>query len=106
MNSIAKSSWKDDYGDSLDVEVLRAKFSPPQKFRVSEFKYPAGENYGGSMLSGKCFVLKGNVTYHYDECDIHLVEGEVGQLPQGSYNANVGEDSELEFVVVWEIPTM
>lgn len=106
MNLISKSSWKDDYGETIDVDTLRTKFSPPEKFRVSEFKYPAGGNYGGSMLSGKCFVLKGDVTYHYDGYDVHLVEGEVGQLPQGSYTADVGEKSDLEFVVVWEIPAM
>ncbi|MEM9360740.1 MAG: hypothetical protein AAGB04_31585, partial [Pseudomonadota bacterium] len=85
-----KSSWKDDYGDSLNVELLRAKFAPPQKFRVSEFKYAAGVKYNGSMLPGKCFVLKGNVTYQYDNYEIHLAEGEVGQLPQGSYTAIAG----------------
>lgn len=104
MNSTEKSSWKDDYGDGLDFEALRSIFSPPEKFRVSEFEYASGASYGGSMLSGKCFVFRGSVTYHYDGFDVHLVAGEVGELRQGRYTADVGNESDLEIVVVWEIP--
>jgi hypothetical protein len=105
MNSISKSSWKDCYGEAIDIATLRTKFSPPEKFRVSEYKYLAGESCGGSMLAGKCFVLQGDVTYHYDDCDLHLLEGEVAELPRGSFTLTAGTESDVELILVWEIPS-
>lgn len=104
LNSISKSSWKDCYGETIDIATLQTKFSPPEKYRVSEYKYLAGENCGGSMLAGKCFVLQGEVTYHYDHYDIHLFEGEVAELPQGRFTLTAGQESAVELILVWEIP--
>ncbi len=103
MNELPKSNWRIDYGNDLSIETLRASYSPPNKFRVSRFRYPAGTTINGSMRAGKCFALSGSFTYIYDNCKVTLNSGEWTALPAGRYRLSVAEDCDAELVLVWEI---
>ena len=107
MINLKKSNWELDYGENLDFESLKSKYSPPHKFRVSEFHYPAGEIVDGSMRTSRCFVMTGTCSYKYrDKCEVELKSGEYVELPDGAYQLTVGEQNDLHIVVVWEIPAL
>jgi hypothetical protein len=98
-------NWRDDYGDDLDVERLREIFAPPDRFRVSEFKYPAATVTSGAMLPGKCFGFFGSVTFWFGDNSIRVDEGKFVVLPGGSYRLQVDGEVDARVVIVWEIPT-
>ena len=106
MVELSKRKWSDDYDSSLSVDNLRETFSPADRYRVSEFSYPAGTKLNGSMIAGKCFVLSGSVSYHYDDDEANLATGEWSELPAGSYELTIKDDCDAKLVLVWEIPTM
>ncbi len=87
----------------LTPNRLRERFPLMDRFRVSEFNYPAGTVFNGSMIAGKCFVFAGAVTYHYDGFDVYLTEGEWAELPAGNYQLTVGRACDANLVCVWEI---
>lgn len=99
------TDWKNDYGDSLNVERLREIFAPPDRFRVSEFKYPAATVTSGAMLPGKCFCFIGSVVFEFGENSVRVDANKYAVLPGGSYRLQVDETSDAKVVIVWEIPT-
>jgi len=100
------SDWKRDYGDNLNVARLKELFAPPERFRVSEFKYPAGTTTSGSMLPGICFAFMGSVIFDFGLNSIRVDVGRYAVLPGGSYHLRVDEGEDARVVIVWEIPAM
>lgn len=99
------SDWKCDYGDNLDVARLKELFSPPERFRVSEFKYPAATVTSGAMLPGKCFAFMGSVIFDFGPNSIRVDAGKYAVLPGGSYQLRVDKEEDARIAMVWEIPT-
>ena len=99
------TEWKNDYGNNLDVERLREIFAPPDRFRVSEFKYPAATVTSGAMLPGKCFGFLGSVVFEFGENAVRVDADKCVVLPGGSYHLRVDDASDARIVIVWEIPT-
>jgi hypothetical protein len=97
--------WKNEYGEDLNVERLRDIFSPPDRYRVSEFMYPAATVTSGAMLGGKCFAFSGSVTFEYGDNRIQIDAGNCAQLPMGSYLLRTEDKGDTKIVIVWEIPT-
>jgi len=107
MSKLKIHCWRQDYEGQLDIDILKSKYSPSSKFRVSEFRYPAGEIVDGSMRSGKCFVITGSCSFGYiDKPKIDLQSGEYIQLPEGAYQLIVSECDALHIIVVWELPEL
>jgi|GEM_PF-4696437 len=105
MIELAKAGWKEKYGENLDVTTLRAAFLPANRYRISEFTYPAGTTINGSMLAGICFTLAGSVYYRYDDSRVRLQAGEWAELPAGSYELEVEGCGEAKLILVWKILT-
>lgn len=105
MTSVV-SDWKCDFGDNLDVARLKELFTPPERFRVSEFKYPAATTTSGAMLPGKCFAFMGSVVFDFGANSIRVDADKYAVLPGGSYQLRVDEGGDARIVLVWEIPTI
>ena len=105
MARIDKASWRSEYGSALDLDVLKARYSPPERFRVTEYCYPAGESITASMRAGKCFVVGGACVYKrigYEE--LELSDGDFVELPEGTYQLTVADDGDVRILFVWELP--
>ena len=89
------------------MDMLKSKYSPPHKFRVSEFHYSAGEIIEGSMRTGNCFVMAGTCSYEFsNKYRVGLTSGEYIQLSEGTYQLIVGDQDDLHIIVVWELPEL
>ena len=57
------------------------------------------------MLAGKCFAMSGSYAHRFDSrYKVELKSGEWSELPEGSYELTVGDDSDVHMIRVWEIP--
>jgi mannose-6-phosphate isomerase-like protein (cupin superfamily) len=104
MNTMV-AEWRHDYGQGLDLSRLRERYSPPDRFRVSEYVYPTGTETTSSMLAGKCFVLAGTLVFEFPTFEVTVRQGEFADLPQGTHQLRVVGEQDAKLIFVWEIPT-
>lgn len=106
MYDFHKSDWRIDYGEELDLLTLKKIFSPPTRFRVSDYRWPPHCEVGRSMRAGKCFVFSGTCKFIFTNSELTLDSGEWAELPTGQHTMVNVSDCEAETVFVLEIPNL
>lgn len=103
MRFLEITSWKEKYGESLDVHKLRNLFQPKEEFRVSHYSYEPDATFSGQTIEGECFVLSGTFTYIAGAENVTLKAGDHLYFPTGRYEF-VAYDESVELVMVWRVP--
>jgi hypothetical protein len=106
MNEFHKSDWRIDYGEELNLDVLRRIFSPPTRFRVTDHRWPARCEIRRAMRAGKCFMVSGKCKFIFNSKELILNCGEWAELPAGEHTLVNLTDCDAETVHVWEIPNL
>ncbi len=88
----------------LCVESVRALHQPPERFRVSPSRYPAGTAFGGAARAGRKYVLAGACSYAVGGAVWELRAGDVADVPEGGFAFRVLGGGPVEVVSVWELP--
>ena len=93
--------------DALNTEVLsevavRSRL-PPEKYRVSAYRYPPQAKFSGVMRRGTCHVVAGVCRYIF-ESEVMLQAGDVAELPEGHYSLEVLGEDEVVIILCWELP--
>lgn len=96
--------WQTHFSDELSEGAIRKYFKPAEKYRISRYVYPASTVFSGGMMSGICFVIRGQCSITIPAACVSLNEGEFVRVPAGSYSLRVDSQNELELVFVWELP--
>jgi hypothetical protein len=82
--------------------AIRARYQPPNRYRVSRFRLDPEDESSGSMLPALCVCLGGSGTYHFGDTAISLAAGDYVGLPGGGYRDEAGAEG-FEVVLVFEI---
>ena len=83
----------------MSIEALRGIYDV-QRYRVSEYSYPAGTAFTGRTRAVTWYVLSGVCRVRTDE-ETLLREGYVAEIGATEYSLFV--DSDLKFVAVWDL---
>ncbi len=96
--------WSELSNTPLSEESVRARHLPAGKYRVSVDQYSPGENFGGGMRAGTCYVLTGHCQMEFGTQVAQLAAGDVAEFPEGSFRVVVGREAGCVAVFVWELP--
>jgi len=94
--------WDAFNTEALSEVAVRSRF-PPEKYRVSAYRYPPEAKFGGVMRRGTCHVVAGACRYIF-EIDVRLQAGDVAELPEGHYSLEVLGQDEVVIILSWELP--
>lgn len=98
---IRVEDWDATNGPMTET-VLRQGYLGEDRIRVSKHVYPAGVLVSGSMLAGRCFVLKGSCCYTFSkEEPLTLRNGQYADFPQGPYSVQAVDGADAEVLMVW-----
>lgn len=100
---LTTQSWTTYHDARLDEASIQSAFQPSEKYRISRRHYPPGTRFGGTMMAGLCIVLKGGCTFYFGE-SIRLQAGQFAELPGGPYELVVDGNSDVDFILAWELP--
>jgi hypothetical protein len=103
MQELIAKSWSAQYDSELDEASVRSTFLPAEKYLIRRYHYPSGIVINGVSSKCKCFVIRGQCRFKFDQ-SVQLQSGQFAELPGGSYELVVADDSDLELVKVWELP--
>ena len=101
MNT-AISKWNDTDGE-LTLEAVKSLHTPSYKYRITFNKHSTSPKLGETSRKGLVYVLKGRISYHFEDEIIHLKAGDICTIPEGSHQYEIGEEG-VEHVRVWELP--
>ena len=101
---IEVSRWSERSSQPLTEARVRELYVPAWKYRVSAYRYPAGERVPGSMRACTCYVLAGACRYTSKAGEVDLRAGDVARLPEGGFTLEAGPDEELHIIKAWELP--
>lgn len=102
MGSVGR--WDAERMGPLCLESVRAIHQPPERFRVSPNRYPAGTSFPGAARAGRRYVLSGACSFRVGASVWELRAGDIADIPEGGYEFRVLGTGPVEFVSVWELP--
>jgi hypothetical protein len=94
--------WSPNDGP-LTFEAIKARHVPAEWHRVSQYRYPAGTRFSGTMRSAHCYVLSGRCIYRFSKETV-LEPGTWTVLEEGDYELEVVGEQDLSIVLVWKLP--
>jgi quercetin dioxygenase-like cupin family protein len=83
----------------MDLATLRRQFSPPGKYRVSQYTYPVGSEAHGATSRGAIHVFSGACRFSIGSEEVLLSEGDAIEHGNGRYNIKVVEDESC--LITW-----
>lgn len=96
--------WDTTRNGPLCLETVRAAHQPAERFRVSLYRYSAGDSFGGTPRAGRIYILSGACSITDGVSTWNLEAGDIAELPGGKYVFQVIGSSQAELVRVWELP--
>jgi quercetin dioxygenase-like cupin family protein len=88
----------------LCLDSVRALHQPPERFRVSPSRYPAGASFSESTRAGRRYILSGACSFTAGKSVHELQAGDIADVPEGTYDFRVLGSGPVELVSVWELP--
>lgn len=104
VTEIRVRHWDEQAHGPIGPDAIRRLHVPPQNFRVSEYRYPAGANFPGGTHAGLLYVLRGRCRYTSAGDAVELGPGDIAERPEGRFELEVLGADELVVVKVWELP--
>lgn len=98
------SDWDEAKDGPLTIEAVRRLFTPPERYRISEYRYPQGTKFNGNMRPGIVYTLEGECEYRFPSAAVHLRCGQYAKLPGGDYEVEALGSGELVVVLAWQVP--
>jgi len=99
--SIEVKKWNEI--DELSEDLLKSRYSPRSKYRVSGYDYESGSSIPGAHRKGMMFVISGSCKYTFGEHSAILHKGSYFDIQSGTYQLSVLGNKSLKIVFVWDI---
>ena len=93
--------WNED--EPLSECLLRKRFSPSSKYRVSSSTYQPGAHFPGTTREGLIFILAGECQYEFSDSKVTLREGTYARLPSGHYWFSAIGNNPVTTIDVWDL---
>ena len=82
---------------------VRQAHVPHENFRISTQRFEPGIRFSGTTREGLVYVLSGSCRWSIDGQQVNAVEGDVAQMPTGSYEFEVVGDHPCDLAHVWNL---
>jgi hypothetical protein len=97
--------WNDISPNLISLENIRLVYQSENDYRISWNKYEGNTKFDGFHYQGRIYVISGYCALVINGYRYFVQEHTFIDFPNGYYSFSVPNETGVEIVTVWEIPT-